>query len=92
MCFGTVPRPAFGKDMFFRNKNSEKMPETAGNQSSHITFLKTEKERFAMLQEQIGANIRRLRQTAGLTQERLADILCVSHQMISKYESGVSQT
>ncbi len=43
-----------------------------------------------MLQDQIGANIRRLRQTAGLTQERLADILCVSHQMISKYESGAT--
>lgn len=41
-----------------------------------------------MLNDIIGANIRRLRLQGNLTQEKLADILCVSHQMISKYENG----
>ncbi|MBQ8431890.1 MAG: helix-turn-helix transcriptional regulator [Clostridia bacterium] len=43
-----------------------------------------------MLCDQIGANIKRLRREKGMTQSQLADRLCVSHQMISKYESGTT--
>ena len=44
-----------------------------------------------MLSEQIGTNIRRLRQENAMTQSRLAELLCVSHQMISRYETGGSR-
>ena len=43
-----------------------------------------------MLSEQISTNIRRLRQENAMTQSRLAELLCVSHQMISRYETGVT--
>jgi len=43
-----------------------------------------------MLSEQIGTNIRRLRQENAMTQSRLAELLCVSHQMISRYETGIT--
>lgn len=43
-----------------------------------------------MLYEQISSNIRRLRQENNLPQSRLAEFLCVSHQMISKYENGIT--
>lgn len=41
-----------------------------------------------MLYDQIGRNIKRLRLENGMTQARLAELLCVSHQMISKYENS----
>ena len=43
-----------------------------------------------MLYDQIGSNIKLLRQQRGMTQDQLAGMLCVSHQMISKYESGAT--
>lgn len=43
-----------------------------------------------MLYDQIGNNIKKLRQRKGMTQDQLSDILCVSRQMISKYESGAT--
>lgn len=41
-----------------------------------------------MLCDQIGSNIKSLRQEIGMTQSQLANQLCVSHQMISRYENG----
>ena len=38
----------------------------------------------------IGNKIKQLRQKAGITQEQLGAILCVSAQSISKWETGVS--
>ena len=43
-----------------------------------------------MLYDRIGTKIKLLRQQSGMTQDQLSDILCVSHQMISKYESGAT--
>ena len=38
----------------------------------------------------VGARIARLRQNSGLTQQQLAAITGVSHQAVSKWESGGS--
>ncbi len=43
-----------------------------------------------MLYETIGTNIKRLRNERNMTQAELADILHVSHQMISKFENGTA--
>jgi len=40
----------------------------------------------------IGERIAELRRAAGLSQEQLAELLEVSRQAISKWETGVSQT
>ena len=41
---------------------------------------------------EIGNKIRQLRTERGMTQERLGDLLGVSSQAVSKWESGVSQS
>ena len=38
----------------------------------------------------IGERIKQLRKKNDLTQEKLADYLCVSYQAVSKWESGAS--
>ena len=43
-----------------------------------------------MVNEILGANIRKYRLAFNWTQEKLADILCVSHQVISKWENGIA--
>lgn len=43
-----------------------------------------------MINEILGKNIRRHRLALNWTQEKLADILCVSHQVISKWENGIA--
>ncbi|MBO5210703.1 MAG: helix-turn-helix transcriptional regulator [Clostridia bacterium] len=43
-----------------------------------------------MVNEILGANIRKYRLAINWTQEKLADILCVSHQVISKWENGIA--
>ena len=40
----------------------------------------------------IGERIAALRRAAGLSQEQLAELLEVSRQAVSKWETGVSQT
>ncbi|MBQ8275709.1 MAG: helix-turn-helix transcriptional regulator [Clostridia bacterium] len=40
----------------------------------------------------IGAKIKELRKKKDMTQEKLAEYLCVSFQAVSKWETGVSQT
>ena len=37
-------------------------------------------------------NLRRIRKNQNITQEQMADLLAVSRQAISKWESGVSHT
>lgn len=37
-------------------------------------------------------NLKQIRKKRNITQEQLADIISVSRQAISKWESGVSQT
>ena len=39
-----------------------------------------------------GEKIRKMRMQQRLTQEELADMLCVSDKTVSKWERGVSQT
>ncbi len=43
-----------------------------------------------MVNEILGANIRKHRLAFNWTQERLSDALCVSHQVISKWENGIA--
>jgi len=43
-----------------------------------------------MTNEILGKNIRKHRLALNWTQEKLADILCVSHQVISKWENGIA--
>ena len=43
-----------------------------------------------MVNEILGANIRKYRLAFNWTQEKLADALCVSHQVISKWENGIA--
>ncbi len=43
-----------------------------------------------MLNEILGANIRKYRLTFNWTQEKLGDVLSVSHQVISKWENGIA--
>lgn len=43
-----------------------------------------------MINEILGTNIRKNRYALNWTQEKLADILCVSHQVISKWENGIA--
>lgn len=40
----------------------------------------------------LGENLRKIRKDNNLSQEDLADLLKVSRQSVSKWESGVSQT
>ena len=43
-----------------------------------------------MTNEILGKNIRKNRLALNWTQEKLADVLCVSHQVISKWENGIA--
>lgn len=43
-----------------------------------------------MITETIGANIRKNRLKLGWTQEKLADTLCISHQIVSRWENGLA--
>jgi len=43
-----------------------------------------------MINDILGTNIRKNRLTLNWTQEKLADTLCVSHQVISKWENGIA--
>lgn len=43
-----------------------------------------------MVNEILGVNIRKNRLVLNWTQEKLADALCVSHQVISKWENGIA--
>lgn len=43
-----------------------------------------------MVNEIFGANIRKYRLAFNWTQEKFADTLCVSHQIISKWENGIA--
>ncbi len=43
-----------------------------------------------MLNEILGENIRKYRLTFNWTQEKLADVLSVSHQVVSKWENGIA--
>ena len=43
-----------------------------------------------MINEVLGKNIRKHRLSRNWTQERLADVLRVSHQVISKWENGIA--
>lgn len=40
---------------------------------------------------QIGQNVARLRMQAGLSQAQLADVLFVSRELVSKWETGLSR-
>lgn len=41
---------------------------------------------------QLGKRIAFLRKQNGMSQEKLAELLCISPQAISKWENGVSQS
>ena len=43
-----------------------------------------------MINDTLGKNIRKHRLNLNWTQEKLADTLCVSHQVISKWENGIA--
>lgn len=43
-----------------------------------------------MINEVLGKNIRRYRLGFNWTQEKLAEALCVSHQVVSKWENGLA--
>ena len=43
-----------------------------------------------MVNEILGINIRKNRLALNWTQEKLADVLCVSHQVISKWENSIA--
>lgn len=49
-------------------------------------------ERYKMNNYITGATIKRLRENEKMTQQQLADKLCVSDKTISKWETGVSQS
>lgn len=40
----------------------------------------------------IGENIKKLRDERAVTQEQLAEKLCISYQAVSKWETGVSHS
>ena len=40
----------------------------------------------------IGKNLKQLRESKGIKQEQLAELLFVTRQTVSNYENGVSQT
>ena len=46
----------------------------------------------SIMKLQIGEKIKALRRARGVTQEQLAEMLDVSNQSVSRWESGVSQT
>ena len=45
---------------------------------------------ITMLNETLGTNIRKYRLALNWTQEKLSDVLCISHQVISKWENGIT--
>jgi transcriptional regulator with XRE-family HTH domain len=45
-----------------------------------------------MDQQKIGTFLKQLRQERQLTQETLAEIMCVTNRSVSRWENGVSQS
>lgn len=45
-----------------------------------------------MMKLTIGKNLKRLRREKNITQDQLADILGVSYQSVSRWETGVSHS
>ena len=52
-------------------------------------MIRTEKEGFTLDQQKFGVFLRQLRREKGMTQEQLAERLCVSNRSISRWETGV---
>ena len=68
----------------FRNSCSVSCdPETV------CLMIRTEKEGFTLDQQKFGVFLRQLRREKGMTQEQLAERLCVSNRSISRWETGV---
>ena len=68
----------------FRNSRSVSCyPETV------CLMIRTEKEGFPLDQQKFGVFLRQLRREKGMTQEQLAERLCVSNRSISRWETGV---